>query len=376
MKKIFYCAAMAIAVVLVGCNPPVEDNKYTSISLKPNELTLVAGDTTQVSLLYQPASAAHPDATWASSDTNVVKIIGKGIVVAKDTIGNATITAKVDNLTATCEVKVDIVQNLTGFNDILYFPDTKEPIGSVKDTTLASGNTYKIQLYKFTYFLPSTYGFDSETLMGEGFAIFADAVAYFINDASSKYNGQMFSDRGFELRTDSLENEYAALAGSYDADKLVACLMDSTLDEAAFWAAYEDALPGAYLTQATVTEEVSYLYMHYGAVTDGYIYYEWDEEGNYAGTVYDLYIDWYNDIDYWLGLAIDWEKTMAAQEWIFVEPYKMDVTRYHYTSSGNPVQLAPAFMRPVNGFKNPRYNKVVNMGKPEKLQVMPRTVKR
>lgn len=372
MKKILFSAAMVLAVVLVGCKPDTQDNKYTSISLKPNELTMICGDTTQLSLLYQPTSNAKPNATWTSSDTNVVKVIGKGIITAKDTIGTATITAKVDDLTATCEVNVNTYQNLIGFDAITYFPDTKVAIGPIIDTTLASGTTYKIQLCNVTLFMPDTLGFDSETLYGEGYAIFADASLYFVSDASSQYDGYMLSDRGAVFSSDptDADKEFYAQAGSFDPAIVGAAFEDTTLvDSEAFWAAYQKGVPGAYITSAEVSGDgVSYAYIHYGAVTDGYIGYTYDDNGDFAGTEYDLTVEWFND---YFGIAIDWEESMAEGKYIFKTPYEKASEEYHYTH-GVTVKSAPRFVQPSHSVNNVKMGKKVNLGKVEKLKVMPR----
>ena len=56
MKRSFlFSAIVALAVVLVGCNDnkPTGDGDYTSISFKESAITMICGDTTNLSLLYQ-----------------------------------------------------------------------------------------------------------------------------------------------------------------------------------------------------------------------------------------------------------------------------------------------------------------------------------
>lgn len=381
MKKILYCAAMALAVVLVGCNPPVEDNKYTSISLKPNSLTMISGDTTQISLLYQPTSSAHPDATWTSSDTNIVKVIGKGIIAAKDTIGSATITAQVNELTATCEVTVDAYENLIYFADIMYFPATKTPIGDVMDTTYY-GTTYKVQLNRVTCLipamLPDNLSFDSETLNGEGYAIFADVALYFVNDKSSEFDGRMLSDRFAIFRNDSLDTEWASQAGYFDPAIVGAVFVDETIvTKEDFVAAYTEGAYGAHWGECTIDADgVNYYNIFDGIIPDGYIGYTFDEEGKYAGTVYDLTLEWFGG---YYGIAIDWENSYMNEEGEIVvalkEPYEKVSEVLHYTS-GSSVKSAPSFIKTRNDLNRVMKGEKVNLGKAEKLQVMPRTAMR
>ncbi len=383
MKRSFlFSAIVALAVVLVGCNDnkPTGDGDYTSISFKESAITMICGDTTNLSLLYQPSNLSRPNAVWSSADTALVKVVGKGIIVAaSDTIGTTTVTAKVNDLVATCEVTVNTYQNLIGFDAITYFPSTKQPIGAIKDTVMPSGTSYKIQLCSVTLFMPDNLGFDSETLYGEGYAIFADAALYFINDSTNKYDGYMFSERAAIFRSDSLDTEYAALAGSFDANIVGNAVNDTTLSEDEFWAEYNKGVPGAYLGYAQVDNDgVGSSYMHYGIVNDGYIGYTYDEEGNFAGTVYDLYIEWFNTYyGYcYYGLAIDWEKSYEENYLYFKEPYEKDATEYHYTSNSG-VQAAPRFVKPANNFKvAAKAGKVNKLDMPKKLQVMPREARR
>jgi hypothetical protein len=381
MKKSFlFGTIVALAIALVGCKDdrPIGDIDYTSISFKESIITVICGDTTNLSLLYQPATLSRPNAEWSSADTALVKVIGKGIIVAaSDTVGTTTVTAKVNDLVATCEVTVNTYQNLIGFDAITYFPSTKQPIGAIKDTVMPSGNSYKIQLCRVRLFMPDNLGFDSETLYGEGYAIFADAALYFVNDSTSKYNGQMFSERAAIFRNDSLDTEYAAQAGSFDANIVGDAVNDTTLSDEAFWAEYDKGVPGAYLGYAQVDNDgVGYRYMHYGIVNDGYIGYTYDEEGNFAGTVYDLYVDWFNYGGYYFGLAIDWEKSYEENYLYFKEPYEKDATEYHYTSNGG-VQAAPRFVKPANNFKvAAKAGKMNKLDMPKKLQVVPHEVLR
>ena len=352
MKKSFlFGTIVALAIALVGCKDdrPIGDIDYTSISFKESIITVICGDTTNLSLLYQPATLSRPNAEWSSADTALVKVIGKGIIVAaSDTVGTTTVTAKVNDLVATCEVTVNTYQNLIGFDAITYFPATKQPIGAIKDTVMPSGNSYKIQLCRVRLFMPDNLGFDSETLYGEGYAIFADAALYFVNDSTSKYNGQMFSERAAIFRNDSLDTEYAAQAGSFDANIVGDAVNDTTLSDEAFWAEYDKGVPGAYLGYAQVDNDgVGYRYMHYGIVNDGYIGYTYDEEGNFAGTVYDLYVDWFNYGGYYFGLAIDWEKSYEENYLYFKEPYEKDATEYHYTSNGGFLGMSSLFILPA-----------------------------
>lgn len=374
-KSLFLGAVVALAAALVGCNPNsnTEDSSYTSISLKPNELVMVAGDTTRINLLYQPTTAAAPVAEWSSSDTAIVKV-GNGIVIAKDTFGTATITAKVGELTDVCEVTVDYYENLFALNNIAYFPATAVALSDTIDTTFASGNSYKIQLKRVTLFITNSLEFDEETLMGEGYAVFADAALYFMADPKSEYDGKIFSDRRVEFVNDSalLKNEFSAMASSFDPSVV------GPVFEAVFGGAdldgstYQEGAKGAYIGDAEVSGDgVSYSYLFSGVITDGYIGYAYDNDGYVTGMDYDFHAKWLYDF---YGIKIDWETSLEEHNYVFVKPYEVYYSdEYHYTTKGT--KLAPRFAGAHNNL-NKVSGKKVFMGKPEKLRAVPMNVVR
>lgn len=376
-KSLFLGAVVALTAVLVGCNPkPVDvdgDGGYTSISFKQSEMTIVAGDTVSVFLLYQPTTAARPNATWSSSDTAIVKVIGNGIVVAKDTTGTATVTAKVGELTATCEVTVDYYENLFDISYILYFPASKVAISDTIDTTIvfSSGlkDTIKVQLCSVELFMPNSREFDEEAnFLGEGEAVFATASLYFVADPSLGENdGLQYSDRRVEIVNDSasLNKEYAGLAGSFDpaiiGPVFDAYLKGEDLDEKT----YLTGAKGAYIGYASVASDgvrVSYLYD--GIITDGYIAFVYDNTtGKVTGLDYDFKAKW---LYQFYGLAIDWETSMEEGTYVLKKPYEAAYSEeYHYTSS--KVNAAPRFVGAKKGMNKEAGQKIFK-GKVEKLR--------
>lgn len=371
-KSLFLGAVVALAAALVGCNPNqnnTDDKSVTSISLKPTELVMVSGDTTRINLLYEPTTAAAPVAEWSSSDTAIVKAAGKGIIIAKDTFGTATVTAKVGELTASCEVTVDYYENLFALNAIMYFPDTRVAVGEVIDTVMPSGNSYKIQLQKVTMFMTNSLEFDDETAMGSGEAVYTDAHLYFVVDG--EYKDRAFSDRRIEFVNDSalLNNEYAAMAGSFDAS-IVGPVLDAALAGGTPDATeYHKGAKGAYIGYAEVSGDgVSYYTnLEYdGIITDGYIAYAYDDEGYVSGMDYDFKAKWALGL---YGLEIDWETSIAENTYVLTKPYKAAFSdEYNYTTKGT--KLAPRFAG-ANKNLNKVAGKKVFMGKPEKLRAVP-----
>ena len=78
----------------------------TAVTLVPTEKSLDAGKTFTIAPTVFPSNATHQLLTWISSDTGVASVDSGGKVSAKAP-GTAIITAKtINNLTATCTVKV------------------------------------------------------------------------------------------------------------------------------------------------------------------------------------------------------------------------------------------------------------------------------
>ena len=90
---------------------PVGEVKVSSISLDKAMLELISiGQTSQLLVTVLPTNATNKSVTWTSSNTSVATVDANGLVTAKAN-GTATITATTadgTNLSATCEVTVDI----------------------------------------------------------------------------------------------------------------------------------------------------------------------------------------------------------------------------------------------------------------------------
>lgn len=86
--------------------PPI---LVTAIALNSNELTLTAGDTSQLTAVLTPEEATDKTVTWSSDNEDVATVNSTGLVTAK-LAGNATITCKaVDEggVKATCKITVN-----------------------------------------------------------------------------------------------------------------------------------------------------------------------------------------------------------------------------------------------------------------------------
>ena len=80
----------------------------TGISLDRTGKFLVVRNEFRLTATIYPSNAANQKVTWTSSDTNIATVTTAGKVIAKETRGSTTITAKTEdgNYTATCLVYV------------------------------------------------------------------------------------------------------------------------------------------------------------------------------------------------------------------------------------------------------------------------------
>ncbi len=120
MKKsiIFSLIAMTfVAFTITGCDPqdkPGEvTNTITNLTVKPAQLVLTPGESTRLAAMTEPAGA-NVAIKWTSSNPDVASVSNNGTVTA-EAIGQAKITAKAGDFTATCEVTVKSVYETLNF---------------------------------------------------------------------------------------------------------------------------------------------------------------------------------------------------------------------------------------------------------------------
>ena len=103
-KGIIYIAAVILLLLMVACK---DETKVTGVSVNPEEMTMVIGETRQIELTINPTSAAiYNSKSWSSSDQNVAVVDKKGNVTAVYA-GTCVITATVDGYKARCVVTVE-----------------------------------------------------------------------------------------------------------------------------------------------------------------------------------------------------------------------------------------------------------------------------
>jgi len=85
----------------------------TGVTVTPTSVTLIAGETRQLTATVEPASADNKSVTWSTSDREVATVTASGLtaVVTANNAGTATITVETEDgtHTALCVVTVPVV---------------------------------------------------------------------------------------------------------------------------------------------------------------------------------------------------------------------------------------------------------------------------
>lgn len=103
----FWLLSGALVLALPGCkkNPPApQEVKVTSVTVTPSTLSLVEGESGDLTVSVLPSDATNPTVTWSSSDPSVVSV-SSGTVTAVSP-GVATVTATTGGKQGSCTVTV------------------------------------------------------------------------------------------------------------------------------------------------------------------------------------------------------------------------------------------------------------------------------
>lgn len=104
MKQLYLSTLAALALCFVGCKQD-EPIPVSDIALNKTALSLNVGETGQLTATVTPENAEDKTVTWTSDKPEVAAVSDEGLVTALGP-GEATITAKAGQRTATCEVTV------------------------------------------------------------------------------------------------------------------------------------------------------------------------------------------------------------------------------------------------------------------------------
>ena len=95
----------------VTCKVTVKKQKVTAITFAKASVAVQKGKKVSNPAIVTPTYAANKKVTYKSSSTSVATVSTSGVVTGKK-VGTATITAKIGDVTATCEVTVDFATGL------------------------------------------------------------------------------------------------------------------------------------------------------------------------------------------------------------------------------------------------------------------------
>ena len=96
---------LSVAMLLAGCDKDNAPVAVSEVTLSRKALTMTVGDTEKLTATVLPEHAGYDGLVWSSNNTSVALVDVEGLVTAVSA-GNATITATVGGIQATCEVTV------------------------------------------------------------------------------------------------------------------------------------------------------------------------------------------------------------------------------------------------------------------------------
>ena len=307
MKKYLVVLAAAL-VALVGCKKE-EGNKYTSIKFKDAAIELSIGETKKLNVLYEPTTLDLPVCEWSTSNAEVATVDQNGNVEAIAS-GEATITAKLGDLSAVCKVTVKDIYDMLVWNDFKVAYDETDAttaIGEPYMVTASNGTQYKVQLFECTYFLyDENIDYVSGTgWTGAGFMSIFDAPIEVIIEGD--YAGYYWTN---ELVFKDLAADSAGVCPTgalTNANEWYSYITDetNTLTEA------DGSFKGAQVLYYDADNKKEYDFL--GFIKNGFL-------GSYSdGTFYIMNITWFDNEKGLYGLAWDEEAQDFAQPITFVD---------------------------------------------------------
>jgi Bacterial surface proteins containing Ig-like domains len=101
LPKLLFVAFLSITII--GCKK--DEKKLQSITLSSTELLLEKGGSSTLTAFLTPEDIKNKVITWTSNNNNVAEVSQEGIVKAVGP-GDATITAQIESILASCKVTV------------------------------------------------------------------------------------------------------------------------------------------------------------------------------------------------------------------------------------------------------------------------------
>jgi hypothetical protein len=381
-KSLFFALIACVALVFVGCEPPVQPVDYT-VKVSEATVTLEKGASTKLTAVAVPTPAVAYPLVWTSSDTAVATVNGSGIVEAVG-LGTATITVTLNTpaedatvglvTPATCVVNVtnDAVLNTFELGGYALW-DLGNPIaGTDKVLTLSSGMEVTVQLAPSLYYVwDKGITLVGNSLAGAGFLLPVENYTYEITDSpNGTYNGYYIGN--FDIVVDDVEDALA-----YSSDSAVyAGLSGKLLDVDMYGDAWDAILN---FSEEPTEDEINAAYdLYYGSQTGtqffhidlntysqsyyyGNVSYLYLTENNETGELYyALKLEWYDHVNLgrWFGLLAETEFDEEGNEVIkgIVKPYDMRTINKEYYVLPPAEEEEPAEVKAIQPKKPIRFD--------------------
>ena len=354
-KSLFFALIACVALVFVGCEPPVKPVDYT-VKLSDAELTMDMENnkTAKLTAVVVPAECTYA-MVWESSNPEVATVNASGIVEAVG-LGTTTITVSLNTpaedpavgtvTPATCVVTVtnDAVLNNFVLGGYGLF-DLGNPIAGTDTLIKISVGEVTCQLAPSLYYVwDNGIVLVSNKLTGAGFILPVENYTYVITDSpNGAYNGYYIS--GFDIVVDSIADEdivaYTGKAGELldvdtygDAWDGIFAAGDAETEEE-----YYEMLESAYELYYAAQTGTQFFHIdfnkgsqsyNYGNVS--YLYLTEDRET--SELYYALKLEWYDHVNTgrWFGLLCESEIDEEGQETVtgIVKPYDMRTINKEY----------------------------------------------
>ena len=350
-KSLFFALIACVALVFVGCEPPVKPVDYT-VKISATELTMELGKSDKLTAVVTPTPATTYPLVWTSSNPEIATVNASGIVEAVS-LGTATITVTINVpegdetvgtvIPATCVVEVtnDAVLNTFELGGYSLF-DLGNPIAGTDTVLKISVGEVTCQLAPALYYVwDKGITMVGNSLAGAGFIMPLETFSYVITDSpNGAYNGYYIS--GFDVVVDTLASAEEALA--YSAKNVVyAAPYGQLLDETMYGDAWDAILN---FSEQPTEDEINAAYDLYYASQTGTPFFHLDLNKNtqsyYYGNVsylyltedretgelyYALKLEWYDHVNIgrWFGLLAEYELDEEGNEvpTAIVKPYDM-----------------------------------------------------
>ena len=352
-KSLFFALIACVALVFVGCEPPVPPVDYTvKISATELIMDMENNKSAKLTAVITPTPATTNPLVWTSSNPEIATVNASGIVEAVS-LGKAVITVTINvpegdetvaSVTpATCVVEVtnDAVLNTFELGGYGLF-DLGNPIAGTDTILKISVGEVTCQLAPALYYVwDKGITMVGNSLAGAGFIMPVETFSYVITDSpNGAYNGYYIS--GFDIVVDTLASAEEALAYSSKYG-VYAGPYGQLLDETMYGDAWDAILN---FSEQPTEDEINAAYDLYYASQTGTPFFHLDlntgSQSYYYGNVsylyltedretaelyYALKLEWYDHVNLgrWFGLLAETEFDEEGNEVItgLVKPYDM-----------------------------------------------------